>query len=200
MTVVNGITYTSTALTPSQLDTVFQSVTTQMLGIAPTDPQANFKVRLSWQTQGAPAYGINDDVVFIRCREIVTEYSTIRDQTWSMVDSVYAQRTRSYSRMWNVFFRARGPNSFDTVRLIKSMLLEDFVHDTLAQSQLYMITEMGTPVRVPELYEGQWWEQVDFNADFLEQVTETMTATTITGVEIIGQTDIGTTFDVKVGS
>jgi hypothetical protein len=180
------------------MDTTFQALTTLMLGLANTDPLANTKVRLSWQTSGAPAYTIDDDVLFIRCREESTPYSEVRDEVRSDNGNGSAVRTRTYSRMWNVFFRARGPNSFDTIRLIKSMLLEDWTHDSLAQSKLYMITVMGTPVRAPELYEGRWWEQVDFNADFLEQIDETLTTGNVASVEVIGQTDTGETFDVKV--
>jgi hypothetical protein len=198
ITFPNGWVFTSTALTPSQMDVLLQSLSTQMLGIAATDPQVNFKVRLSWQTSGAPAFTIDDDVIFIRAIEATTPYSEVRDERMDVNPDGTATRTRTYSRMWNVFFRARGPNSFDTIRQIKSMLLEDFIHDSFAQSKLYMITAMSTPVRAPELYEGRWWEQVDFDADFLEQVDETLTVDTVNFVEVFGQSDTGATFDLKV--
>jgi hypothetical protein len=159
------------------------------------DPVANTRVRLSWQTEGAPAFTIDDDVLFIRCAEEESDYN-VRDETWSTGDS-QAIQTRVYSRLWNVFFRARGPNSFDTIRLIKSMLLQDFPHDTLAALNLYMVTATSTPVRAPELFDGRWWEQVDYNADFFEQVTETYTITTVDSVEIIGYTKDGQKFDIK---
>jgi hypothetical protein len=258
----DGTVLTSTALTPYEMDGIFQLLTTQMLGIAANlsftaqltsgsnvivgpltllnifagfyvvgsgiplgtvitgmtgqgtnllielsnpvsvsglqtvqiyDPIANTKVRQSWQTQGAPAFTINDDVVFVRCTEGDSEYNTIRDQT---IDETGTQ-TRVYSRMWNIFFRARGPNSFDQIRLIKSMLLQDFPHDTLATINLYLVPATSTPVRAPELFEGQWWEQVDYSADFFEQVTETATVTIVNKLEIIGFDKNGQIFDVK---
>jgi hypothetical protein len=77
------------------------------------------------------------------------------------------------------------------------MLLEDFPHDTLAALNLYMIPATSTPIRAPELFEGQWWEQVDYNADFLEQVTDTFTIGTVSSIEVIGFDDDGQIFDVK---
>jgi hypothetical protein len=165
--------------------------------IAIFDPISNSKVRLSWQTQGAPAFAIDDDVVFIRCIEEAMDYNEIRDQT--IVTTVSGQnfKQRVYTRNWNVVFRARGPNSFDTIRLIKSMLLENSPHDTLAALNLYMIPVTSTPIRSPEFFEGQWWEQVDYNANFLEQVTETASIDTVSSVEIIGYDHTGQIFDIK---
>lgn len=160
------------------------------------DPISNTRVRMSWQTQGAPAFTINDDVVFIRCVEEDTDYSTIRDEQVSPNDDGTGTRTRTYTRMWNVIFRAYGPNSFDSIRLIKSMLLEDSAHDTLASLNLYMIPVTSTPIRAPELFEGQWWELVDYNADFFEQVTETFNIMTVNTVEVIGFNEKGKIFDV----
>jgi hypothetical protein len=258
----DGTVLTSTALTPYEMDGIFQLLTTQMLGIAANisftaqltsgsnvivgpltvlnifagffvvgngiplgtvitgltgqgtnllielsnpvsvsgsetvqiyDPIANTKVRQSWQTQGAPAFTIDDDVVFVRCTEGDSDYNQIRDQ---IIDETGTQ-TRTYSRMWSIFFRARGPNSFDQIRLIKSMLLQDFPHDTLASRNLYLVPASSTPIRAPELFEGQWWEQVDYSADFFEQVTETATVTIVTSVEVIGFDKTGQIFDVK---
>lgn len=161
------------------------------------DPISNTKVRQVWQTQGAPAFTITDDVVFVRCVETENDYNTIRDETVTGNVDGTGTRTRVYSRLWNVFFRARGPNSFDQIRLIKSMLLEDFPHDTLAAIKLFMVPVTSTPIRAPELFEGQWWEQVDYNADFFEEVTETFTISTIDSVEVIGFDHTGQIFDVK---
>jgi hypothetical protein len=262
----NGLVLTSTALTPYDMDGIFQLLITQMLGIAANvtfvaqltagsnvivgplvvlnifagfyvvgngippntvitgltgqgsnllielsnactisgqetvgiyDPISNTKVRQVWQTAGMPAYTIDDDVVFVRCIETETDYNTIRDQIVTANPDGSATQTRTYSRMWNVFIRARGPNSFDSIRLIKSVLLEDFPHDTLAATNLYMVPATSTPIRAPELFEGRWWEQVDYNADFLEQVTETFTMTTVNKLEIIGFDNSGQIFDVK---
>lgn len=261
-----GYTLTSTALNPSQIESIFQLLTTQMLGIAANvqftaqltqgsnvlvgplvvlnifsgfyvtgigippntvitglsgqgsnllieisnpatltresiigifDPASNTRVRVSWQTQGQPAYTITDDVLFIRCIEEDIDYNTIRDESWSDSGMDNGIQTRIYTRMWNCFFRARGPNSYDSIRLVKSMLLQDFPHDTLAALNLYMVPITTTPLRVPELFEGQWWEQVDYSANFLEQVTETFTIDTATSVEIIGFDHTGQIFDVK---
>jgi hypothetical protein len=162
------------------------------------DSLANTTVRLSWQTQGQPAYTIDDDVVFIRCVEVMTNYSDLRDETqWANEGMDSASRVRAYTRNWNVFLRARGPNSCDTIRLIKSMLLEDWTHDQLASSRLYLTGDMGTPVRAPELFEGQWWEQVDVSCDFFEEIFESYIYEPVTSVEIVGFKDTGEIFDIQ---
>lgn len=261
----NGDVYTSTALVPQSMDTTFQLLTTQMLGIAADlslqcglvagsnvlttplvlvnlapgffavgngivfgsyitglagagtnllitlnndstisgvesigfyDPVSYSKVRISWQTEGSPAFAVTDDVIFIRCIEDIDTYSHVRNETWVYNNNNTATRTRVYTRSWNVAFRAYGPNSFDTIRLIKSMLLENWSHDTLAALQLYLNTEMSTPLRVPELFEGRWWEAVDFNVDLLEQVNETLVLSTVASVEVVGAVSTGDDFKV----
>jgi hypothetical protein len=261
----DGTVYTSTALTPSDMDVLFQLLITQMLGIAADfdlecqvtidspiiktplvvaniqpgffvvgsgiplgtfiqsmvgqgsdlvmtlsnpvnnqgailigfyDMSANTRVRLSWQTQGMPAFAIDDDVMFIRCTEEMTEYSEIRNEMLDLNDDQSATQIRVYTRSWSVFFRARGPNSFDSIRLVKSMLLTSVSHDALASSNLYLTSAMGTPQRVPELFEGQWWEQVDVICDFFEQVTETTIYNPVKSVEIIGFDETKEIFDI----
>jgi hypothetical protein len=60
-----------------------------------------------------------------------------------------------------------------------------------------MVPATSTPIRAPELFEGRWWEQIDYNADFFEQVTETFTISTVNKLEIIGFDKSGQIFDVK---
>lgn len=165
--------------------------------IAFFDIASDTRVRIAWQTQGEPAFQVDEDVLYVMATENPSDYD-VRDEIYSNNDDGTVTKTRIYSRLWNLFFRARGPNSYDSIRLIRSMLLEDYAHDTLAALKLYLVPSMGTPVRAPELFNNQWWEQVDFNAAFFEQVTETIIIPTVTSVEVFGETNGGKAFDVIV--
>src|SRR5208282_133061 len=88
------------------------------------DPVSNTRVKISWEDKGAPGFGITDDVLFIRC---VLEPSTynLRDENWSVApqtDNTTVLKNRIYTRQWRIAFVAYGPNAFDSVRLIRSML------------------------------------------------------------------------------
>lgn len=153
------------------------------------DPEYNTRVRVSWQQKGAPGFGITDDVLFIRCVLEPTSYN-VRDESWkvSSNDPTTVLKNREYTRQWRIAFVAYGPNGFDSVRLIRSMLLEDFPHDTLAASNLYLVPDTVTPDRNPELFEGEWWERIDWAAVFNEQVNETITIPNVASIPVIGTT------------
>lgn len=164
------------------------------------DPAYNTRVRTSWQEKGSPAFGIEDDVLFIRCVLEPTAY-TIRDETLTVVpgtDGAILSKNRVYTRQWRLAFVAYGPNACDSIRLISSMLLEDFPHDTLAQSNLYLVPNTVTPTRNPELFEAQWWERWDWAAIFNEQVNESMTIPSVASIQVIGSTSDKTTFNASI--
>jgi hypothetical protein len=163
------------------------------------DPAYNTRVRTSWEQKGAPGFAITDDVLFIQCVLTPTTYN-IRDESFSndSADATLLLKKRSYTRVWRVAFVAYGPNSFDSLRLIKSMLLEDFPHDTLASHSLYLVPDSTAIVRNPELFENQWWERSDYAEIFNEEVNETITVTRVSSVEIIGATNDNKDFDVTV--
>jgi hypothetical protein len=163
------------------------------------DPVYNTRVRTSWEQKGAPGFAITDDTLFIQCVLTPTNYN-LRDENYTNdpnnEDLFY--KNRSYTRLWRVGFVAYGPNSFDSIRLIKSMLLEDFPHDTLAAYNLYLVPDSASIVRNPELFENQWWERVDYAEEFNEEVNESITMTRVKSVDIIGTTNDKINFEVTV--
>lgn len=159
------------------------------------DPAYNTRVKTSWQQKGSPGFGIGNDTLFIQCVLETNPYN-IRDEEWipNPVDKFTMLKNRQYTRRWRVSFVAYGPNAFDSIRLVSSMLLEDFSHDILAESNLYVIPDLTSPVRNPELFESQWWERVDFTASFLEEVAESITKTNINEIPVVGSTSDKQTF------
>jgi hypothetical protein len=91
-----------------------------------------------------------------------------------------------------------GPNAFDRARQVKACLYQDFVHDALQASNMYLDTFIGTPSRNPELFQNQWWERTDFSARMNEHVTDTLTKQTMQSVEVTLETEHGIISDVVV--
>jgi hypothetical protein len=100
--------------------------------------------------------------------------------------------TDVFTRRWRVYWTFYGPNSLDNARAVRSALItiQQFA-DLFAVSNLYVDPSIEEPHRVPENFQGEWWERVDLVAEFNEQVTETFTTGTIGSVEILGYTKDG---------
>jgi len=180
------------------------------LSIAPTqnglemlsffDPSYNTRVRTSWQEKGAPGFAIEDDTLFIRCVLEPTTYN-VRDESWSVLPGTEGKtlsKNRTYTRQWRIAFVSYGPNACDSMRLIRSMLLEDFPHDTLAESNLYLVPDTTTPARNPELFESLWWERWDWAAVFNEQVNESITIPKVATIQVIGTTSDDQSFSASI--
>ena len=176
-----GKVATDTYLTLSEIGVLFQSLTMSILGLDPTNWNAYsaspstwigavpanpyYNVRLAWPTEGAPAWKITEDVVFLQCIEIDDSYNRQRETSFDLSNS---NQATSYTRVIQVSFIIYGPNSFDNARKIKDSIFYQQNHDTLASNNLYMIPDIIAAMRSPELFEGQWWERVTMNMSFNE--------------------------------
>lgn len=185
--IVAGVVYMSNAATGATSEIVFVS-----------SPASNTAVRVSWQTSGSPAWTIGDDVLFFECVLVDDDYDKTLDEWLTPNDDTTVTRTRAYTRVWNIHIVGRGPNAFDRVRLVKSALYLDFVHDTLATSNLYLIPKLAASIRSPELFEGRWWEVTNQSFRMNEFVTETMNINTVASVEVIVEDSTGVLLDFTV--
>jgi len=191
-----------TPLTPDTLQKLMQTVTQTALGVSNTDYAS---VRVGWQQQGQPAWGINEDVVILNAVEDDDPYNRVRDQKTALNDSASVILLTTYTRVWRVMWTFYGPNSFDRARQLRSAMLATGVappaqtaHDVLALSNVYLVTDLTAPQRVPELYEKQWWERVDFSCQFNEFVTEAPIVPSVASAEIIVEDSSGVVADIDV--
>ena len=192
----NGQTLTSSALTVAQANTIFQALLTDILGLTPEDANYSSAVRVAWQTEGAPAWTIGQDVISFQCVEEDSEYDKIRDRAYSaLIGGTQLSVNYEYTRVWRITLTVRGPNSFDNTRLIRSALLLPWVHDTLAPNSLYLVPRLVSPTRYPEKFSGQWWEVVHFSFLVNEQVNESIIINTVASVEVIANNPTGVIFD-----
>ena len=174
---------TDTILTLTALQTLFQTLTMQMLGLDPAVKSSAYKVRIAWPTGGAPAWKITDDVVSIQCQEVDDEYNRQHDVVVSTAVDV-ATVKRGRTRVNGVTWVFRGPNSYDNAQLVKDAIFYDEHKLTLAKSNVYLIPDVAAPRRIPEPFQGQWWERVDLSMRFNELVIRNPTAATIATVPL----------------
>ena len=74
--------------------------------------------------------------------------------------------TRVIRCVWSIY----GPNSFDNGQTTRDRLFDGDIRGTLAASNLYPKTNVIAPVRVPEYFQGQWWEREDFSVQFNDEL------------------------------
>lgn len=159
-------------LTMKQLEALFWQSTLLMLGLDPKNKDNAGKVRLSWPTQGAPAWKVDEDVVFLRITEADDEYNRQRDTVYDPKDKDpdNAIEKKTFTRVIQAYWICYGPNSFDRAFAIRNALFATQSRETLSGSGLYLIPDMDAPRRSPELFAGQWWERTDLSARFNEYI------------------------------
>lgn len=177
----------SDALTPIELNDIFQAVTLAILGLDPNVvANAWAAARIKWETEGQPAWDIDEDIVFLGITEQEDEINRNHDIEYKeTVDPAIVLRVITYMRVWSVTWTLYGPNSSDRARAIRSGLNEQVNEDAFQQNSLAMIPDYPATTRQPELFNGQWWERTDFTILYNELVTETVQINTVKSVEII---------------
>jgi hypothetical protein len=159
-----------TILTRQQIEDLFQNLTLQMLGLDPAAPANQNRVRIGWPSKGAPAWKINDDVAFLLINYDDDPITRQVDVTYENADSDNASRVVSYTRVIRVNWISYGPNSFNDMDTIRNGLFVPQFIQQLATNNMSLILDVPVPFRMPELFNGQWWERTSFYARFNEKV------------------------------
>lgn len=160
-------------LTLRQIEDFFQNITSLMLGLDMTQQINQGKVRISWPTNDAPSWKINEDIVFLRITPIDDKQARTLNIIYdtNSLDNVNLNKETGYTRVHKVDFTLYGPNSYDNADLIRYTLLEPNAYkDEFKSKNLFVIPDIPMPTRLPELYNGQWWDRTDFSANFNEAV------------------------------
>jgi hypothetical protein len=77
-------------------------------------------------------------------------------------------RLDEHTNVHNMIFANYGPNAYECARNIRNGLFRDEIRIMLKKNHFALITDIPAPRRVPELFEGEWWNRVDINAHFNE--------------------------------
>lgn len=162
-----------TVLTLSQIENLFQTWTTQMIGLDPAITANQDKVRISYPADGQPGWKITDDIIFLKVNNEPDPIDKQRDVVYSEKDDDTAIRQVSYTRVHSIKWTLYGPNSFNNADKIKNALYLPTYKELFSKNNLFLVLKVENPVRFPELYNGQWWERTDFEASFNEKVVRT---------------------------
>lgn len=181
VTFPDGSILTSQALNKVEMEGIFQDTLAQSIGLDPTTVDVYSIVRAGWQTMGQPAIRVDDDVLFVRCEPLDTNYSRLRNSVpTGQNPDLTLTYTDVHTRAWHVIITIYGPNSLDNARAVVTSMLDVPAIDTfLAGYNLYVNPDIDQPKRVPETFQGEWWERMDLVLEFNEQVTETFTVGTV---------------------
>ena len=153
-------------LTLKDLEDLFWLATANMLNFDPASNEAYSKIRIAWQTKGAPAWGIDEDVVSIRVGEREDLFNVIRDYLESQQDNDNARIANAYTRVLDIRWVFYGPNSYNNASMVRSRLFNEKFREVLTLKDVYLVPDVSSPSRVPELFEGQWWDRTDLSASF----------------------------------
>ena len=202
-------TLSSSALTPEQMQQVFQTLVIQIFGYAPTPnppPPSSSAVnpysvvRCGFQQEGEPGPDISLDQCIITAFPQNDAYSRVRDSQFQVNAADQSGDTllqpESYTQVWRIHFTVYGPNAWDNARLIVSTI---FLQNSWAQAWLatncpqsgvpvvqpiYPIADPARPIRNQELFQRRWWPRVDLDLKFNEFVAESILATTAASDQI----------------
>lgn len=147
-------------LTLAQLNVIFHGLLVDITGLNPK------RIRTTYPPQGQPGFTINDDYIFITLSPIDNPYDKNRYGVAFHADPVSGQGpmadvTTYYTRVFQLLLNIYGPNSLDLADTIRYRILTEDSLATLADAEIAPITEIPPAPRVPELFNGQWWERSD---------------------------------------
>ncbi len=187
-----------TILTIDQLNRIFQHLAITMLGLpepSAQDKTSYAKVRVDWPTKGQPAWAMGEDVAFIAITPADDQAAgSLHDMAFDDGDTEI-----SYLQRFLVAWTFYGPASFAHAQLVRDALVSDQVtHDTLILQNLAVEPDIPSPRRVPELFQGQWWERADLRAFCSEQIVRRPVVAPFASATVTIVTDQGITETVEI--
>ncbi|NRQ51985.1 hypothetical protein [Brevibacillus sp. HD1.4A] len=167
-------------LSLTQIENIFWNYTMKSLGLDTTKKENQKRIRIGYQPEGAPAWKRTDNVGFILVTTTGDPITQQTEITYARENDETALRSASYIRVIQVTWTFYGPNSFDDADKVRS----DLLVNPLNYAPLALVTDVPPPFRLPELFEGQWWERSIFTARFNELVVRTSTVNYIKSVDV----------------
>lgn len=193
----DGSSLSSTALTDGVASQVLQALTALALGITGVVNQQS-QVRVAWQVQGQPFEDVNTDICYVFMVERGGEYDRQRSELPGTQTSTQIQLVQYYTRIWECRWMFYGPSSFDHARLVRSSIFTDWFRWQLQPFGLYAVAPFDSPVRIPDVVNGQWFNRSDMRGMFYEQVQEIRSVNIVASTEIVVNDASGTLADFEV--
>lgn len=172
-------------LTLTEFEDLMQSVFCSILGWESDELKNN--VRISWPEEGQPAWGITDNLVFLRCYEQDSSINKEREHTdeYQVSPDEFARDTK-YSVLMAVDVIIYGPNSFENSRKIRDGIFTEEIKLILKQNDIYLLPKESqiTPKRADEYFEGRWWRRTDMGLRFNERMIVSTTIPSINSIDV----------------
>ena len=191
ITLLHDVTVLFQRLTLHQLslDTVVANWATYKAGHwgnNPTPPNPYELVRISWQRGGAPSWGVTEDVAFLRATTVDSPYflpDTVYSKHTDVNDAYLLDQKTVRAALLQVYYSFYGPNSFDNAQLVRDTIKYQENHDILARGYVYIVPKSFPVRRVPEEYQGQWWERADIEMLFNWTISRTAIVNAVKSVD-----------------
>jgi hypothetical protein len=167
-----------TILTLNELGDLFYDLTIAMIG-------AEADVRRTWSTYGAPAFEVTENVTFYKIYDVESTMTKLREDEYLVSgspDTWYLET--SYTRTLEVKWIFYGPDSWDRARMVRDGLYFQENRNILSLRNIYVVPQFDPAKRVPELFQGLWYERMDLTVQFNELVTISREIPYIESVEI----------------
>lgn len=179
---------TDTYQTKSELEILFQTMIIDILDLAVGSPAdydaAAYFVRVAWPTSGAPAWKVTENICFLRVTEEDDQRINIEREvklTLSENDPLMLNEETSRSRVIALNLIFYGPNSWENAETVKDSIYSgslDFRFD-LSKEKIYPLPTIPAARRIPEPFQSQYWERVDLEIRFNENIKKNRDIATI---------------------
>jgi len=150
-----------------EIEDLFQPI---IVGLLNWEDQSN-NVRMGWQTEGVPAFGIEDNMIFFTVSAVDSPVSFPYDATVFESSPDLAIQT-SYTRVLEISFVAYGSDAVQNLTKLRFGFFKEATHHLLLKEQIFLVADVPAIRRVPENFEGRWWERADVKMQFNELVSD----------------------------
>jgi len=160
--------------TSIEIEDIFREVVCTIFGLG---PESNHdRIRFPWGSDlltgvgSAPDWDHMADVCFIYALPHDDAYNRQRNRRNVYRDGPDMVQLDEHTDVHNILFVNYGPNAYECARGIRDGLFRNDIRAMLKGNRFSIVTDVPAPRRIPELYDGEWWNRVDLNATFYEFV------------------------------
>lgn len=128
------------------------------------------KVLATYSPMGKPGFKHSEDVLFFTVSTVDSPVSQFKNRTDS-TSNIVVNRSSQYTREIMLMLTVYGPNSSDINTRLLHRFSERTTKEYLKKNKLAFITDKSSgPFRLPESFNGQWYERCDLTLYFYSAV------------------------------
>ena len=158
------------------LENLFHDFTARLFGfdIDNDDPviaaaareAAGQSIRNSWASQGAPPWKITDNRVFLKVVFEDSPYTKQREYSYRRRTDLTANQVMDMTNCIRVSWTFYGPESYSNALRVFALLGDPRLTRELELNEVFLVPDVRSPTRTPELFAGNFWERADVYALF----------------------------------